>query len=120
MHTYTLIRPLQEAMQANLERVGPPRFDEADQAFARELQGFLEVEQSGLRDSWATSASHGTSGAVKGAQVATKALALMGAELILDAELVRRAREAHAEATGGVPYRSPIPEGQQVPLPTRD
>ena len=163
MHTYTLIRPLQEAMQANLERVGPPRFDEADQAFARELQGFLEVEQSGLRDtidalpdvptpagggssdvaevsyitptvefsvttaaehipwhSWATSASHGTSGAVKGAQVATKALALMGAELILDAELVRRAREAHAEATDGVPYRSPIPEGQQVPLPTRD
>ncbi|MDE2784624.1 MAG: amidohydrolase [Gemmatimonadota bacterium] len=163
VHTYTLIRPLQEAMQANLERVGPPRFDEADQAFARELQGFLEVEQSGLRDtidalpdvptpagggssdvaevsyitptvefsvttaaehipwhSWATSASHGTSGAVKGAQVATKALALMGAELILDAALVRRAREAHAEATGGVPYRSPIPEGQQVPLPTRD
>ncbi len=163
VHTYTLIRPLQEAMQANLERVGPPRFNDADQAFARELQGFLEVEQSGLRDtidalpdapvpagggssdvaevsyltptvefsvttaaenipwhSWATSASHGTSGAVKGAQVATKALALMGAELILDAELLRRAREAHAEATGGVPYRSPIPEGQQVPLPTRD
>lgn len=163
VHTYTLIRPLQEAMQANLERVGPPRFNDADQAFARELQGFLEVEQSGLRDtidalpdaqvpagggssdvaevsyitptvefsvttaaehipwhSWATSASHGTSGAVKGAQVATKALALMGAELILDAELLRRAREVHAGATGGVPYRSPIPEGQQVPLRTRD
>ena len=162
VHTYTLIRPLQEAMQANLERVGPPGFSEADQAFARELQAFLEVEESGLRDtvdalpdaptpagggssdvaevsyitptvefsvttaaehipwhSWATSASHGTSGAVKGAQVATKALALMGAELILDADLLQRAKEAHAEATGGVPYRSPIPEGQQVPLPNR-
>ena len=162
VHTYTLVRPLQEAMQANLERVGPPEFSEADHEFARELQAFLEVEQSGLRDtidalpdqpmpagggssdvaevsyitptvefsvttaaehvpwhSWATSASHGTSGAVKGAQVATKALALMGAELILDADLLRRAREVHAEMTGGVPYRSPLPEGQTVPLPNR-
>jgi len=128
VHTYTLIRPLQEAMQANLERVGPPRFDEADQAFARELSYITPTVEFSVTTaaehipwhSWATSASHGTSGAVKGAQVATKALALMGAELILDAELLRRAREAHAEATDGVPYRSPIPEGQQVPLPTRD
>ena len=162
VHTYTLIRPLQEAMQANLERVGPPQFSEDDQRFARELQAFLEVEQSGLRDtidalpdqpapagggssdvaevsyitptvefsvttaaeqvpwhSWATSASHGTPGAVKGAQVAAKALALMGAELILDADLLRRAQEVHAAMTGGVPYRSPIPEGQAVPLPNR-
>ena len=67
--------------------------------------------------SWATSASHGTAGAIKGAQVATRALALMGAEIILDAELLRRAQEVHAEATGGVPYRSPVPEGQTVRLP---
>ena len=160
VHTYTLVRPLQEAMQANLERVGPPRFSEADQQFARELQGFLEVETSGLRDtidhlpdaptaadggssdvaevsyltptvefsvttaaehipwhSWATSASHGTAGATKGAQVAARALALMGAELILDADLLRRAKEAHAAEIGGEPYRSPIPAGQTVPLP---
>ena len=69
--------------------------------------------------SWATSASHGTPGAVKGAQVAARALALMGAELILDADLLQRAREVHAAKTGGVPYRSPIPEGQAVPLPNR-
>ena len=162
VHTYTLIRPLQEAMQANLERVGPPRFSDEDQGFAKRLQGFLDAEESGLRatidpladvplpasggssdvadvsyisptvefsvttaaehipwHSWATSASHGTAGAIKGAQVATKALALMGAELILDADLLRRAKEAHAEATGGVPYKSPIPEGQAVRLPTR-
>ena len=67
--------------------------------------------------SWATSASHGTLGSIKGAQVATKALALMGAEIILDADLLRRAKEAHAAATGGEPYRTPIPEGQAVPLP---
>ncbi len=162
VHPYTLVRPLQEAMQANLERVGPPRFSEADQTFARKMQAFLDLETSGLRDtidhllpaptpadggssdvaevsyiaptvefsvttaaehipwhSWATSASHGTPGSIKGAQVATKALALMGAEIILDADLLRRAKEAHAETIGGVPYKSPIPEGQAVPLPKK-
>ena len=161
VHTYTHLRTLQEAMQANLERVGPPDFDEADQAFARELQRFTEVEESGLNDtikhlapqlepasggssdvaevsyitptvefsvataaehipwhSWATSASHGTPAAVKGAQVAARALALMGAELMLDADLLARAKAEHAEATGGVPYRSPLPEGQAPPLPS--
>ncbi len=160
VHPYTLVRPLQEAMQANLERVGPPQFSESDHEFARELQASLGVEVSGLRDtiehlpprplpasggssdvaevsyiaptvefsvttaaehvpwhSWATSASHGTAGAVKGAQVAAKALALMGSELMLDAELLRRAQEAHARTISGRPYRSPIPEGQAVPLP---
>lgn len=162
VHPYTLVRPLQEAMQANLERVGPPQFSEADQTFARKMQAFLDLETSGLRDtidhllpaptpadggssdvaevsyiaptvefsvttaaehipwhSWATSASHGTPGSIKGAQVATKALALMGAEIILDADLLRRAKEAHAETIGGVPYKSPIPEGQAVPLPKK-
>ena len=69
--------------------------------------------------SWATSASHGTPGSIKGAQVATKALALMGAEIILDADLLRRAKEVHAATIGGVPYKSPIPEGQAVPLPKK-
>ena len=162
VHPYTLVRPLQEAMQANLERVGPPQFSEADQTFAREMQAFLDAETSGLRDtidhllptptpadggssdvaevsyiaptvefsvttaaehipwhSWATSASHGTPGSIKGAQVATKALALIGAEIILDADLLRRAKEAHAATIGGVPYKSPIPEGQAVPLPKK-
>ena len=162
VHPYTLVRPLQEAMQANLERVGPPQFSDVDQTFARKLQTFLKAETSGLRDtidhladrplpagggssdvaevsyiaptvefsvttaaehipwhSWATSASHGTPGSIKGAQVATKAMALMGAEIILDADLLRRAKEAHAEAIGGVPYKSPIPEGQAVPLPKK-
>ena len=64
--------------------------------------------------SWATSASHGTPGSVKGAQVATKALALMGAEIILNADLLRRAKEAHAAATGGEPYRAPTPRLQRM------
>ena len=160
VHPYTLVRPLQEAMQANLERVGPPSFTDEDQAFARELQRFLEVEATGLNDtidhlapvpsmadggssdvaevsyiaptvefsvttaaenvpwhSWATTASHGTPGAVRGAQVAARALALMGAELVLDEELLARAKAAHAEEVGGKPYKSPVPAGQAVPLP---
>ena len=160
VYTYTLVRPLQEAMQENLERVGPPAFDEEDQRFARELQRFAGVEVTGLNDtiqaladqptaatggssdvadvsfitptvefsvttaaehipwhSWATSASHGTTGAVKGAQVAARALALMGAELLLDDGLRARAREAHREATGGRAYVSPLPPDQAPPIP---
>ena len=160
VYTYTLVRPLQEAMQENLERVGPPDFSEEDQRFARELQRFVGVEESGLNDtinaladkptpatggssdvadvsfitptvefgvttaaehipwhSWATSASHGTTGAVKGAQVAARALALMGAEILLDEELLERAKEAHREATGGRPYVSPLPADQPPPIP---
>lgn len=160
VYTYTLVRPLQEAMQANLERVGAPRFTDEEQTFARQLQRFTGVAESGLNDtihrladrplpadggssdvadvsfitptvefsvttaaehvpwhSWATSAAHGTTGAVKGAQVAARALALMGAEILLDADLLARAKAAHSEATGGEPYRSPIPADQPPPLP---
>ena len=33
--------PLERAMEANMERLGPPPFDEADRAFAREIQATL-------------------------------------------------------------------------------
>ncbi len=48
VHAMLLNRPLQEAMQANLEQVGAPDFTEEYQAFARELQEFLDVEAKGL------------------------------------------------------------------------
>ncbi len=48
VHAMLLNRPLQEAMQANLEFVGGPDFTEEDQAFAKELQEFLGVEAKGL------------------------------------------------------------------------
>ena len=37
-------RPLEQAMQANFDRLGPPPFDEADREFAREIQGTLTDE----------------------------------------------------------------------------
>ena len=36
--------PLEEAMEAEMERLGPPLFDEADRAFAREIQATLTPE----------------------------------------------------------------------------
>ena len=49
VHKLLLNRPLQEAVQANLEIVGGPDFPEEFQEFARELQTFLEVEEIGLK-----------------------------------------------------------------------
>ncbi len=48
VHAMLLNRPLQEAMQENLEAVGGPEFTEEDQEFAKELQRFLGVEEKGL------------------------------------------------------------------------
>jgi aminobenzoyl-glutamate utilization protein B len=48
VHETMLNRPLQEAMQENLDYVGAPQFTEADQAFARDLQRSLELEEKGL------------------------------------------------------------------------
>ncbi len=48
VHERLLIRPLQEAVQANLEVVGPPTFDAEDQQFARAMQQFIEAEQDGF------------------------------------------------------------------------
>jgi aminobenzoyl-glutamate utilization protein B len=162
VHATLLNRPLQEAMQANLESVGGPGFIEEDQAFARELQEFLGVEAKGLEGevkplkdepeppgggstdvaevsriapaaslsvttaaagipwhSWATSASHGTEGSVRGAQVAAKVLALTAVDLLLDPELVEEARAFFDEMTEGRPYVSPVPADQKPPMPRK-
>jgi aminobenzoyl-glutamate utilization protein B len=48
VHEYLLNRPIQEAMQKNLELVGPVRFTEEEQQFARSLQEHLGVDQQGF------------------------------------------------------------------------
>ncbi|MFC1481621.1 amidohydrolase [Candidatus Neomarinimicrobiota bacterium] len=48
VHEYLLNRPLQEALQANLELVGTPNFSKKDQKFAKDLQDILGIEQSGF------------------------------------------------------------------------
>jgi aminobenzoyl-glutamate utilization protein B len=69
--------------------------------------------------SWATSASHGTLGGVRGAWVAARVLALTGADLYTDQDLRERARAYFLEKTGGEPYTSPLPPDQPPPLPAR-
>jgi aminobenzoyl-glutamate utilization protein B len=51
VHAMLQNRPLQEAIQANLEQVGPPDFSQRDQEFAMALQRSLEIEEKGLMDS---------------------------------------------------------------------
>lgn len=162
VHSMLLNRPLQEAMQANLEMVGGPDFSEEDQAFAKALQAYLEVEQKGLEadpkplkdeieppgggstdvaevsritpvvslavttaaagipwHSWAASASHGTEGSVKGAEVAAKVLALTGVDLLMNPDLVQEARAFFDEKMDGKPYVSPVPADQKPPMPRK-
>ena len=160
VHEYNLNRPLQEAMQANLERIGAPVFSDQDQEFAKKLQAFLELEETGYKTgfepladapapvsggstdvaevsfitptvglnvvtaaadvpwhSWATSACHGTDAGVKGAQVATKVMALTGIDILTDVQLREDAKAFFDEQTGGAPYESPIPADQDPRLP---
>lgn len=162
VHELLLNRPLQEAMQANLETVGPPDFDEKDHEFARRLQSFIGVEEEGLNDeirplkdepqpagggstdvaevswiapeaglsvttaaagipwhSWAASASHGTEGAVKGAVLAAKVLALTGIDVLTNPDLLQEAQAFFQEKTGGRPYESPVPADQEPILPEK-
>ncbi|MCG8605087.1 amidohydrolase [bacterium] len=49
VHRYLSNRPMQEAMQKNLEMVGAPSYTESEQAFARELQRFCEKEETGFK-----------------------------------------------------------------------
>lgn len=44
----TMSKPLAERMQANIERVGMPEWDEADQALAKAVQKMLDREETGL------------------------------------------------------------------------
>jgi aminobenzoyl-glutamate utilization protein B len=50
VHEYLLNRPLQEALQKNLELVGAPRYTEAEQEFARTLQRVTGKEEKGFND----------------------------------------------------------------------
>jgi aminobenzoyl-glutamate utilization protein B len=47
VHATLLNRPLQEAMYANMQQIGPPEFTEEEQEFARTLQESAGKEQDG-------------------------------------------------------------------------
>jgi aminobenzoyl-glutamate utilization protein B len=48
VHEYLLNRPIQEALQKNLELIGAPKFTDQEQEFARSLQRFLNKPEKGF------------------------------------------------------------------------
>ncbi|MHC4495265.1 MAG: amidohydrolase [Planctomycetota bacterium] len=50
VHEYLLNRPLQEALQKNLELIGAPQLTEEEQEFARSLQRVVKKEEKGFND----------------------------------------------------------------------
>lgn len=50
VHEYLLNRPLQEALQKNLELIGAPEFSEQEQEFARSVQRVTGQEEKGFND----------------------------------------------------------------------
>ena len=66
--------------------------------------------------SWATTACHGTEAGRKGAVVAAKIIATMGTELLTNPDLIQKAKAFFDKATGGKPYKSPIPLDQPPPV----
>ncbi len=67
--------------------------------------------------SWAVTACQGSDAGIRGAVTATKLIAITGADLLTNAELLEKAKAEFIEKTGGRPYKSPLPDGQSVPLP---
>ena len=66
--------------------------------------------------SWQNVATAGTEIGFKGTVVAAKTMALTALKLLRDPELLVKAKEEFNNKTGGVPYVSPLPEGQQPPF----
>ena len=67
--------------------------------------------------SWGITATGAMSIGPKGMLHAATAMARTGAMLVSNPAVLERARAEHAEATGGTPYHTPLPEGLQPPLP---
>jgi aminobenzoyl-glutamate utilization protein B len=67
--------------------------------------------------SWAVTACHGSDAGIQGAIAASKLIAVMGVDLMTDAELMTKAKSEFAAKTAGQPYHSPIPMDQPVPMP---
>ncbi|MHC4685951.1 MAG: amidohydrolase [Planctomycetota bacterium] len=140
VHEYLLNRPLQEALQKNLELVGAPQFTEKEQEFARSLQRVVNKEEKGFNDkikplpdkpgevkggstdvaevSWIvpTAGFRVTTAGRKGAVVAAKIIATTGIDLLTKPKLLKESKAFFLKATDGKPYQSPIPVNQKPPI----
>ncbi len=67
--------------------------------------------------SWGITATAGMSIGHKGMMLAAKAMALTGVALYQDPSLIEQAQAEFKEKTGGQPYKTPLEEGLQPPVP---
>ncbi|MGA7673140.1 MAG: M20 family metallopeptidase [Nitrolancea sp.] len=67
--------------------------------------------------SWGITATAGMSIGHKGMMLAAKAMALTGVALYQDPSLIEQAQAEFKEKTGGQPYKTPLAEGLQPPVP---
>ena len=67
--------------------------------------------------SWGITATAGMSIGHKGMMLAAKAMALTGVALYQDPKLIEQAQAEFKEKTGGQPYKTPLEEGLQPPVP---
>lgn len=151
-------RALARLIDANLQSVGPPRFDDADRAFARETQkdldpaidralfedivpvpaepgqGMHSTDQGDLSwrvptgsldvaafafgapgHSWQVAAATGTAIGEKAMDVAAKALAATGLDLLTQPALLEQARESFRQVREPLEFKSLLPADARAP-----
>jgi len=134
-----------EVVYSNLLLVGPPKFSEQEQAFAREIQKNLDLEEKGLKAnvepfklperswgsgstdvaevSWLTPTTglgitfkpENTPGH-KCLLTAAKVMAASGLDFLTHPEIIKRMQEEWKEKTKGKEYQSPLPPDLKPPV----
>jgi aminobenzoyl-glutamate utilization protein B len=70
--------------------------------------------------SWAWASCAGSSIGFKGMNTAAKVLAASGIDILLDRNIIDRAKNEFAEKTKGFTYKNAIPDGQEPPVPAEN
>ena len=103
-------------------RLGRGSTDVADVSWNVPTAGELTVVTAPLGipwHSWAVTSISGHSIGFKGLLVGAKTLAVTGIEILMDPEIVKKAREEFEEKTQEFTYKSAVPEGQKPPVKER-
>lgn len=161
VYNYLPNRILSEVVENNLKKIGPIKYTEEEQAFAKSIQKNMGVNESGystviepLADSiivssgssdaadvswivplsgemsiavmpngipghsWGVVSCSATDTALKGMDIASKVLSASFIDMLLDKSIIEKARLEFKEATKNTKYKSALPEGQKIELPS--
>jgi aminobenzoyl-glutamate utilization protein B len=112
----TVIAPLPDSIS-----VSSGSSDAADVSWIVPLSGELNIAviPNGIPGhSWGVVSCSGTETALKGMDIAAKVLSASFIDLLLDKSIVEKARIEFNEKTKDKKYKSPLPEGQKIELPS--